>query len=100
MQFRRARRRCILIRMLHILRLPLSKVYLLTGARAVLIDTGGLSDAQRVLRFVRERPEKLARIVVTHGRWDRAHARAHGRFDLGADTATRSDRRRPALLRR
>ncbi|HZZ81571.1 MAG TPA: MBL fold metallo-hydrolase [Gemmataceae bacterium] len=79
--------------MLHILRLPLSNVYLLSGERAVLVDTGRPSDAERILRFLREHgvEKKVSLIVLTHGHWDHAGAAAALRAALGARVAVHRD---------
>lgn len=59
--------------MLHILRLAIPNVYLLTGERAILIDAGGPTDVPRVLAFLQEsRIDKLDLILLTHGHWDHA----------------------------
>jgi hydroxyacylglutathione hydrolase len=61
--------------MLHCLRLTIPNVYLLTGERAVLIDSGGPSDVPRILAFLEEHDiaaDQLALILLTHGHWDHA----------------------------
>jgi hydroxyacylglutathione hydrolase len=61
--------------MLHVLRLSIPNVYLLTGERAILIDAGGPKDVPRILAFLQEHnitPGKLALILLTHGHWDHA----------------------------
>ena len=57
---------------LHILRLTLSNVYLLTGERAVLVDSGRPADAPRILEVLKEHAANLSLILVTHGHWDHA----------------------------
>ncbi len=60
---------------LHILRLPLSNVYLLTGEHPMLVDSGGPADVVRILDFLQEHeiaPANLGLILVTHGHWDHA----------------------------
>ena len=76
--------------MLHILRLPLSNVYLLTGERAVLVDAGRPKDGPRILAFLQAHgveAGKLALILPTHGHWDHAGAAAQLRQQTGAPIA-------------
>src|SRR5438105_299721 len=59
--------------MLHILRLAIPNVYLLTGERAVLIDAGRPTDVPRIRAFLQAHGiDKLALILLTHGHWDHA----------------------------
>src|ERR1700722_816067 len=59
--------------MLHILRLALPNVYLLTGERAILIDAGRPTDVPRILAFLQAHQiDNLALILLTHGHWDHA----------------------------
>jgi glyoxylase-like metal-dependent hydrolase (beta-lactamase superfamily II) len=60
---------------LHILRLKLTNVYLFTGERSILVDSGGPADVPRILSFLQAHGVevgKLALILVTHGHWDHA----------------------------
>ncbi len=61
--------------MLHVLRLTLPNVYLLTGEKAILIDAGAPKDVPRILAFLQTHgvePSKLSLILLTHGHWDHA----------------------------
>jgi glyoxylase-like metal-dependent hydrolase (beta-lactamase superfamily II) len=61
--------------MLHVLRLTLPNVYLLTGERAILIDAGAPKDVPRILAFLQTHgiePSELSLILLTHGHWDHA----------------------------
>lgn len=60
---------------LHVLRLRVPNVYLLSGERSVLIDSGGPADVPRILSFLHANGAeagKLALILLTHGHWDHA----------------------------
>lgn len=76
--------------MLHILRLTISNVYLITGERAVLVDAGGPKDVRRILAFLREHrvePGKLSLILLTHGHWDHAGGAAQLKAAMQAPIA-------------
>ena len=72
--------------MLHTLRLALPNAYLITGEKAVLVDTGGTGDVAPILKFLEAHDalDKLALILVTHAHWDHAGGAA------GLRTATRA----------
>lgn len=76
--------------MLHVLRLAIPNIYLLTGARDILIDAGGPKDVPRILSFLEKHgsgPGKLALILVTHGHWDHAGGAAQLKSATGAPIA-------------
>ena len=76
--------------MIHILRLTLPNVYLLTGDRAILVDTGGPKDVPRVLAFLQQHRidrGNLALILLTHGHWDHAGGAAQLKAATGAPVA-------------
>jgi glyoxylase-like metal-dependent hydrolase (beta-lactamase superfamily II) len=75
--------------MLHTLRLALPNVYLVTGDKAVLVDTGGPGDVPRILDFLRlhNALEKLSLILVTHAHWDHAGGAAELRAATKAPVA-------------
>jgi hydroxyacylglutathione hydrolase len=76
--------------MLHTLRLSIPNVYLLTGEKAILIDSGGPDDVPRVLAFLKEHgigADKLSLIVLTHGHWDHAGGAAELRAQTKAPIA-------------
>jgi glyoxylase-like metal-dependent hydrolase (beta-lactamase superfamily II) len=61
--------------MMHVLRLSIPNVYLLTGERAILVDSGRPKDVPRILAFMQAqgvRADKVALILLTHGHWDHA----------------------------
>ncbi len=75
---------------LHILRLRLPNVYLITGERSILIDSGGPADVPRILSFLQEQgieAGKLALILLTHGHWDHAGGAAQLRAATKAPIA-------------
>ena len=79
--------------MLHILRLSIPNVYLLTGDKAVLIDAGGPKDVPRILSFMKElgiQDGQLSLILLTHGHWDHA----------GGAAALRTATRAPIAIHR
>ncbi len=76
--------------MLHILRLRLPNIYLLTGDRSVLVDSGGPADVPRILAFLQAHgvaPAQLALILFTHGHWDHAGGAAQLRRATGTPIA-------------
>ena len=75
--------------MLHILRLAIPNVYLLTGERgAVLIDAGGPADASAILAFLQAHGvPRPTLILLTHGHWDHAGAAKELRELTGAPIA-------------
>lgn len=76
--------------MLHILRLSIPNVYLLTGERAILIDAGGPRDVLRILEFLKElgiEKGKLSLILCTHGHWDHAGGATQLKAATGAPIA-------------
>lgn len=75
---------------LHILRLNLPNVYLITGERAILVDSGGPADVPRILSFLQAHgidAGKLALILLTHGHWDHAGGAAQLRTATKAPIA-------------
>ena len=57
------------------LRLPICNVYLLRGTKAILVDTGRPSDAERLRAMLAQEGqsvEDIALILHTHGHWDHA----------------------------
>jgi hydroxyacylglutathione hydrolase len=65
--------------MIHVLRLALPNVFLITGEKAILVDTGGPSDAGRIVAFLEAHgvaPRDLSLILHTHGHWDHAGSTA------------------------
>src|SRR5438128_1321068 len=76
--------------MLHTLRLSIPNVFLLTGDKAVLVDSGGPNDVPRILAFLQEHgvgPGNLALILLTHGHWDHAGGAAELRAQTKAPIA-------------
>jgi glyoxylase-like metal-dependent hydrolase (beta-lactamase superfamily II) len=76
--------------MLHILRLSIPNVYLLTGERAILIDSGGPKDVPHILAFLKQHgidAGKLSLILLTHGHWDHAGGAAELRAATKAPIA-------------
>jgi glyoxylase-like metal-dependent hydrolase (beta-lactamase superfamily II) len=81
--------------MLHVLRLSIANVYLISGARDILVDAGGPKDVPRIISFLQTHgigPGKLQLILLTHGHWDHAGGAAQLRAALRAPVAIhRSD---------
>jgi glyoxylase-like metal-dependent hydrolase (beta-lactamase superfamily II) len=76
--------------MLHILRLSIPKVYLISGARDILVDAGGPKDVPRIISFLQTHgigPGKLQLILLTHGHWDHAGGAAQLKAALRAPVA-------------
>ena len=69
-------------------------VYLLTGARLALIDTGMPGNAPRILDFIgnlgRE-PAELSHVIITHGHIDHAGSAAELRRLTGAQVVAHRD---------
>jgi hydroxyacylglutathione hydrolase len=76
--------------MIHILRLTLPNVYLITGEKAILVDAGGPKDVPRILAFLQAHgigAGKLSLILLTHGHWDHAGGAAQLKAATGAPVA-------------
>ncbi len=76
--------------MLHPLRLSISNAFLITGEKAILVDSGGPNDVPRILTFLQQHgitEGKLALILLTHGHWDHAGGAAELRAKTKAPIA-------------
>lgn len=73
-----------MIRQIH---LPIANVYLVQGARPILVDTGAPGDADRIARALQQHGvalTDLALILLTHGHGDHAGSAAELRKRSGA----------------
>ena len=76
--------------MLHPLRLSISNVYLISGARDILVDAGAPKDVPGIISFLQAHgigPGKLQLILLTHGHWDHAGGAAQLRAALRVPVA-------------